>query len=85
MRWIKFEYSSWDKTAPEPGELDDMEEMLVDIEADRASYLYLRDRMEWASEPSSKMLKKNRWKEDSENMLNRLLRTKYGDEQFATH
>jgi len=83
-RWIKHRFASMDKEAPDPEEeLDDGFKVLKDIEADRAAYLYLRDLMEWASEPSSKLMKVQRWKEESEEMLDELLRRKWGDELYA--
>lgn len=83
-RWIRHEYTRHGKVAPGvEDELDDTDVILKDIEADRAAYYYLRDKMEWASEPSSKMLQLNRWKDESEEMLNSLFRTKWGDELYA--
>jgi len=64
-------------------ELEDGFKVLKDIEADRAAYLFLRDLMEWASEPSSKLMKVQRWKEESEEILDELFRRKWGDELYA--
>jgi len=83
-RWIKHRFASMNKGAPDPEEeLEDGFKVLKDIEADRAAYLYLRDLMEWASEPSSKLLKVQRWKKESEEMLEQLFRQKWGDELYA--
>ena len=58
-------------------------EIFKDIEATRAAYLYKRDLMEWASEPSSQKRKMEIWKNDSEELLRQLFRRKWGDEMFA--
>jgi len=38
--------------------------------------------MEWASEPSSKLMKVQRWKEESEEMLEQLFQQKWGNELY---
>lgn len=82
-RWIRFRYGQVGKEAPAVDSLDTIEETLKDIEADRASYYYLRDKMEWASEPSSMLGKMKRWKTESDEMLEGIFRAKYGDELYG--
>jgi len=85
-RWIKHRFAEQGKTKelPNPEEgLEDEFIILQDIEATRAAYLYKRDLMEWASEPSSQLQKVENWKNDSEEMLEELFRRKWGDELYA--
>ncbi len=82
-RWIRYRYGQMEKEAPAVGSLDTIEETLKDVEADRAAYYYLRDKMEWASEPSSMLGKMKRWKTESDEMLEGIFRAKYGDELYG--
>ncbi|MFO7991507.1 MAG: hypothetical protein R6U61_04330 [Thermoplasmata archaeon] len=82
-RWIRYRYGQVGRKAPAVGSLDVVEETLKDVEADRASYYYLRDKMEWASEPSSILVKMKRWKTESDEMLEGIFRAKYGDELYV--
>ena len=82
-RWIKYRYGQVGKEAPAFDELDSVEEALKDIEADRAAYFYLRDKMEWATEPASILSKIKRWETESNEMLKGIFRTKFGDELYG--
>jgi len=82
-RWGHLRVVKMDPASIFEAQLKDGFKVLKDIEADRAAYFYLRDLMEWASEPSSKLMKVQRWKEESEEMLEELFRSKWGDELYA--
>jgi len=85
-RWIRHKFAEQGKNdeLPDPSEELPIDfEILRDIEATRAAYLYKRDMMEWASEPSSELQKMDNWKDDSERMLKQLIKRKWGDEFYA--
>jgi len=85
-RWIKHRFAMEGKEdeVPDPAEeLPADFDILRDVEATRAAYLYKRDVMEWASEQGTKRGKVERWKKDSESMLKQLFRSKWGDELYA--
>ena len=85
-RWIRHKFAEQGKgeKLPDPSEELPVDfEILKDIEATRAAYLYKRDQMEWASEPSSQLQKMENWKDDSEEMLKQLIKRKWGDEFYA--
>ncbi len=86
-RWIRHKFASHGKMdeLPDPSEeLPADFEILKDIEATRAAYLYKSDMMQWATDPSSREGEKlTSWKERSERMLKQLIRRKWGDEFYA--
>jgi len=85
-RWIRHKFAEQGKTDELPDSAEELTvdfEILRDIEATRAAYLYKRDLMEWASEPSSELQKMQNWKDDAEELLKQLFRGKWGDEMFA--
>jgi len=85
-RWIRHKFAEQGKADELPDASQELAiefEILRDVEATRAAYLYKRDMMEWASEPSSELQKMKNWKEDSEEMLKQLFRRKWGDEMYA--
>ncbi len=85
-RWIKHRMAAQGKADELPDASNELPadfEILQDIEATRAAYLYKRDMLEWASDPGPKADKMERWEEDSERMLKQLYRRKWGDELYA--
>lgn len=82
-RWILQEYRRWKVDPPEVGTIEGtIDNVLMDIEADRAAYYYIRDKMEWASEPASVMLTMNNWRDDSRTELQLHIRSQHGDKLF---
>jgi len=84
-RWIRHKFAEQGKTDEMPDTSQELPvgfEILRDIEANRAAYLYKRDLMEWTSDSDSAD-KVERWKKDSKEMLEQLFRRKWGDELYA--
>jgi len=85
-RWIRHKFAEQGKENELPDPTEELPidfEVLKDVEATRAAYLYKRDQMEWASEPSSQLQKMQNWKDDAEELLNQLFRRKWGDESYV--
>ncbi len=86
-RWIRQEFRAQGKVDELPDasqELPPDFEILKDIEATRAAYFYKSDLMEWNADPNSRQVEKLKgWEERSEEMLKRLIKTKWGDEFYS--
>jgi len=85
-RWIRHKFAEQGKESELPDPTEELPidfEILRDIEATWAAYLYKRDMMEWASEPSSQLRKMENWKDDAEELLNQLFRRKWGHESYV--